>query len=169
MQFDIGPIHYPKIPLKRDRRPPITSPNVYVQTDLPYASGNFYILPKHLPGRVNVDDFVFFRWPSTMNQHDYMVAIDSLDTSHPSGHIRTIGELQHNVELPQVIFDAYASIYVLPKVDSSKPSFYSRLNRGSTYIINDVSKVHTPGARYQMDRHGILRAGTTSSILPTAY
>lgn len=142
--------------------------NSLVQLDIPYTSGYYYGIPKHAAGRIMPDDFVFFRWPANMNPMDYMIAVDTLDMSQPV-HIRTIGHLRHNVELPHVIFDAYAHIYVLPKSNPAAPSFHSRLNRGSTYHIPDVSKVHVPGTKYQMERNGILTTGSTNAPLPMAY
>ena len=137
----------------------------FVQLDLPFSNGKFYSLPKHLPGRVNVDDFVFFDYPSCINPHDYMIAVETLDTSNPGSPLRTIGPLRGEAELPHVHFDAYASIYILPKDDPGKPTFYARLNRGSTYTIPDVSRVHQPGGKYEMRRHGMLVAGADQSKL----
>jgi hypothetical protein len=136
-----------------------------VQLDLPFSNGNFFSLPKFLPGRVNVDDFVFFNIPRTMHPLDYMVAVESLDTSNPHSPIRTIGPLRDAVELPHVQFDAYAAVFVLPKNDPTKPTFFARLNRGSTYDISDVSRAHRPGGKYEMRRHGMLTAGADQSKL----
>lgn len=137
----------------------------FVQLDLPFSNGRFFSAPKFLPGRVNVDDFVFFNFPSTMNPGDYMVAVETIDTSNPNAPIRTIGPLRGEVELPHVHYDAYASIFVLPKVDPQKPTFYARLNRGSTYSIPDVSRDRRPGGKYEMRRHGMLTAGADQSKL----
>lgn len=133
-----------------------------VQTDLPFANGKFYGLPKHLPGRVNTDDFVFFFYPKSMNPSDYMVVVETLDTSQET-HLRKIGELRPNVELPFVHFDAYASIYVIPKTDPTKHTYYARLNRGSSYTIPEISGLHRPGVKHEMRRSGVLNAGTDSS------
>jgi hypothetical protein len=135
----------------------------FVQLDVPLAGAKFGILPKYLPARVNVDDFVFFSWPHTMNPSDYVVAVETLDTSDPRTPYRTIGPLSANVELPFVIFGAYARIFVLPKTDPRKPSFWGRLNRGSTYHINqNLLDDHKPGdAPHQMVRHGMLTAGVS--------
>jgi hypothetical protein len=134
----------------------------FVQTDLPFAGGKFYGLPKHLPGRVNVDDFVFFSFPDDMNPDDYMVAIDTLDTSQPT-HIRTIGSLRANVEIPFVHLDAYASIYVIPKTNPSKHTYYARLSRGSSYRIPSIKGIHRPGIKHEMIRTGVLNSGTDNS------
>lgn len=141
----------------------------FVQLDVPLAGAKFGVLPKYLPARVNVDDFVFFSWPSNMNPNDYVVAVDTIDTSDPRSSVRTIGPLQSNVELPFVIFGAYAKIYVFPKNDMRKPTFYSRLNRGSTYHIQDVSGSHQPGQKHQMTRHGMLTAGSADFPGHKAY
>lgn len=134
-----------------------------IQLDTPFSNGKFFSLSKHLPGRVNVDDFVFFEYPSFINPLDYMVAVDTLDTSDPSAPIRTIGPLRGGVELPHVHYDAYAAIYVFPRENPTLPTFYSRLNRGSTYTIPDVRIYHQIGAKYEMRRSGILTAGADRS------
>lgn len=136
-----------------------------VQLDIPFSNGKFFSLPKQLPGRVNVDDFLFFNYPKSMNPMDYMVAVDTLDTTNPRQPIRTIGPLREAVELPHVQFNAYGSVYILPKVDPRKPTFYARLNRGSTYDIPDTSSIHQPGGKYEMRRHGMLVAGADESKL----
>jgi len=133
-----------------------------VQLDLPFSNGKNYSLPKHLPGVVNVDDFVFFTFPNNINPADYDVAVDTLDTS--SGiSIRKIGELRKNVELPHVHFDAYASIYVLPKTDPSKHTYYARLSRGSTYVLHEIRGIHRQGIKHEMARHGVLNSGIDAS------
>lgn len=137
----------------------------FVQLDPPFSNGKFFSLPKFLPGRVNTDDFVYFNYPSTMDPRDYMVAVETIDTSNPHSPLRTVGPLRPAVELPHVHYDAYASVYVLPKVDPRKPTFYARLNRASTYAIPDVSRTHRPGGKYEMRRHGMLTAGADQSKL----
>lgn len=142
------------------------APQDFVQLDIPFSNANFFVIPKHMPGRVRVDDYIFFSYPPNMNPDDYMVVVQSLDTSNPS-ILRTIGPLRVNVELPHVMFDAYSSIFVMPKADPKKPTFYSRLNRGSTYHIQDVFAIHRPGMKHEMVRHGMLSAGVDDS--KTAY
>lgn len=128
------------------------------QLDLPFSNGHFYNLPKNVPGRLNVDDFVFFNIPKGVNSHDYSVVVTTLDTSQLPH--RTIGPLMTNVELPHVHFGAQGSIYLIPKTKAHLPTYYARLNRGSTYDIPtiDFSK-HKTGMKYEMVRHGILTAG----------
>ncbi len=133
-----------------------------VQLDLPFTNGKNYSLPKHLPGVVNVDDFVFFSIPAGINPADYDVAVDTLDTS-AGIPIRKIGELRRNVELPHVMFDAYANIYVLPKTDPTKHTYYARLSRGSTYTLHVVKGIHRGGVKHEMARHGVLLSGTDTS------
>lgn len=136
-----------------------------VQLDIPFSNGKFFSLPKFLPMRVNVDDFLFFNVPQSMNPMDYMVAVETLDTSNPGSPIRTIGPLRDAVELPHTQFDAYGAVYIFPRIDPTKPTFFSRLNRGSTYDIPDISRVHRPGGKYEMRRHGMLTAGADQSKL----
>jgi hypothetical protein len=113
---------------------------------------------------VNTDDFVYFNCPPGMNPNDYSVAITSLDTSNPSQPIRTIGGLEQlNVELPHIQLDAYGTIYVLPKSNPNLPTFFARLNRGSTYNIPDVRGQHQRGQKHEMRRHGTLSGGCDES------
>jgi hypothetical protein len=135
------------------------------QLDLPFANGKFGVLPKFLPGRVNVDDFVFFDYPSSFNPNDYEVSVTTLDTTNPYKMTRTIGPLQKNVELPFVYYDAYGTIYVQPRSDRRLPTYYARLNRGSTYVILEPAVPSVPPVKYEMRRHGMLTAGADSSKL----
>jgi hypothetical protein len=123
------------------------------QLDTPLTATFYGILPKALPGRVRADDFIFFNYPPNMHSGDYDVAISSLDTSNVP--IKTIGPLQKNVELPFVKLDAYAMVYVMPRLNPHLPTFKARLNRGSTYDIT-FPNVHKPGQQHQMLRHGVL-------------
>ena len=125
------------------------------QNEILYAGGYFYDLPKHLPGRVNTDDFVYFVIPPTINAAEYAVVVQTLDTSGPTSWRKL--KLAKTVELPFIHYDAYAGIGVVPLRDPRKPSFYSRLNRGSTYTIPSVTQ---PG-RYEMLRSGMLTAGAS--------
>jgi len=138
-----------------------------IQLDIPRYNAKVGVLPKHLPGRVNVDDFIFFNLPQGLNSKDYMVVIDSLDTAGPSR--KSIGYLSQSggsVELPHVRLDAYAQLYVIPATNARLPSFQARLNRGSTYTIPNVMNIHRPGSLpYQMQRHGMLTAGCDASDL----
>ncbi len=135
------------IPAKGDRPPPRV-----VQTDTMRDGGEFMKLPKTASGRVTTDDFVFFRWPSSIHPNDYVVAMDTMDTTQP---MRQIGDLEATKELPNVILDAHAHIYVIPKTNPNLPRFYARLSRANTYILPEVFKNHVPGVRYQMQRYGM--------------
>lgn len=127
------------------------------QLDIPFSHGHFFHLPKGLPGRVNTDDFVFFNLPAGLNPVEYSVVVSSIDTSGPP--LRTIGSLQESVELPFVQYGAHGKILVIPKRNPNLPSFFARLNRGSTYTIPDVRGKHRPGMSHEMIRHGVLTAG----------
>jgi hypothetical protein len=114
-------------------------------------------LPHTVPGRLSSEDFVFFNWtPGALDVANYSVIMTSNDTSGPKW--RKIGKLREQIKLPEVILDAYAEIGVLHDSKDWYPSFYSRLNRGSTYIIPIVSK---PGA-YDMKRLGVLSSGSVN-------
>jgi len=128
------------------------------QLDLPFSNGHFYNLPKNVPGRLNVDDFVFFNIPSSVNPSEYTVVVPTLDTSQLP--LRTIGPLIKSVELPHVHFGDQSTIHVIPKYNPNLPTYYARLNRGSTYDIPEVHPLkHRQGMKYEMARHGILTAG----------
>jgi hypothetical protein len=137
----------------------------FAQLDPPFSNGKFFGLPKYLPGRVNVDDFIFFDYPHDMNPDDYMVALTSIDTSDPRTVIRTIGTFRRDVELPHVALDAYASVYVIPKSNPTLPTYFARLNRGSTYTVIESPRPSPFGTKYEMRRHGILVAGVGNSKL----
>jgi hypothetical protein len=66
------------------------------QLDIPYANGNFYILPRNIPGRLLSTDFVYFTIPSNMNASQYNVLIDSLDTAGPPKLIKISLHLLQN-------------------------------------------------------------------------
>jgi hypothetical protein len=129
------------------------------QLDLPLSNAHFGILPKNLPGRMWTDDFVYFNFPDNIRPGDYMIATTTLDTS--GSPLRTIGPLKTTVELPQVIFDAYGTILVFPRDNPNLPTFFARLNRGSSYLIPDVRQTHKKGMKHEMRRiGGILTAGS---------
>ncbi len=127
------------------------------QLDISFAGPKFYVIPKNVPGRLNVDDFIFFNIPGSINPNEYTVAVTSIDTSAPE--VRTIGPLIKSVELPFVQFGSTPYVYVVPTTNPALPRFYARLNRGSTYDIPDVRRKHRPGMAYEMARHGVLTAG----------
>lgn len=130
------------------------------QLDITYSSGHFFSLPKNLPGRLNTDDFVFFKWQNNIQAMEYDVVISSNDTAGP--RFRKIGSLDVQLKLPEVILDADALIGVIPKKDRSKPSFWGRLNRASTYSIPRVPM--RPG-QYSLERHGVLTSAVSHSNL----
>jgi hypothetical protein len=134
-----------------------------VQLDIPLSNAKFYGNPKHVPGRVNTDDFVYFSWPATMNPKQYKVVVSVLDTAGPP--LRSIGTLMKTVELPHVQFDPYGTIFVMPISDQSLPTFYARLSRASTYVIPDVRGKHRCGMKHEMRRHGLLLGGCDESKL----
>ena len=128
------------------------------QLDPPFSNGKFFNISKHIPGRMNPDDYIFFEHSTMLNYinaADYVVAISPNDTSAPG--IRTIGPLSVRVELPHVQLDAYAMVYLLPKTNPNLPRFGARLNRGSTYSIPmTYGKVPPKDNIWQMHRHGVL-------------
>lgn len=121
------------------------------QLDILLSQSHFFTLPRYLPGRLNTDDFVFFRWCSGINPEKYDVVVESNDVSGPT--YRKISPLLESVELPHVRFPWRGRIGVIPKTDKL-PSFEAELHRGSTYIIPDT---HGKNGRFQMERHGMDR------------
>lgn len=126
------------------------------QFDQLLTGRNYGILPKHLPGRVTMEDYIIFKAPATMNVSAYDVVVTSNDTAGPL--YRKIGPLSlTSFNLPFVHFDAYSEVYVIPKTDARLPRFFARLNRGSTYTIPQVTSFQ-PGQLIQMNRSGMLTA-----------
>lgn len=123
----------------------------YRQFDILATRPEFWTIPKHLPGRVTMADFVEFIWPEKINPDDYSVIVEVLDTSSNDPY-RLISKLRQKVELPHVQYGWDAKILVLPH-NQTKPAFIGTLNRGSTYSI---PKVSTNGM-YQLKMMGMKR------------
>src|SRR5207253_3546602 len=120
------------------------------QLDINIYGANYGSLPKTLPGRVTNEDFVHFLFHSNINPADYIVVIESMDTSGPQ--FRSMGPLMEHVELPPVHFPWEGKIQVIPKHNAHLPRFVSNINRGSTYHI---PKNACRSGLYQMERHGV--------------
>lgn len=119
------------------------------QLDMPWSL-DFYTLPKHLPGRMNTDDFVFFDFScSGIDCCDYTVVVESLDVSGPT--YRSIGKLQKAIELPHVKFGWSPKIGVIPNSEHL-PAFEAEMVRGNTYAIPNT---YGRNGRFQMVRHGV--------------
>jgi hypothetical protein len=121
------------------------------QLDILATRADWFTLPRHVPGRLNAEDFVFFDWPRTLNNCRYTVVVEVLDNAGPT--YRGIGKLQKSVELPHVQYDWHARIALVPD-STTMPVFESELNRGSTYVVPDVGKAN---GRFQMVSHGMKR------------
>ena len=121
------------------------------QLDILATRGDWFTLPRHLPMRLNAEDFVFFRWPDNVDPDRYTVVVEVLDNAGP--HYRSISKLRKSVELPHIHYDWHARIGVVPN-SHHLPVFESELVRGSTYIIPDVEGRN---GRFQMERHGVHR------------
>jgi len=124
------------------------------QLDITLTGGDFFSIPRHMPGRLTSEDYVFFKWPRGFNPAEYTIVVSANDTA--GSPIRRISPLKSQVELPFTIIDAYGMIGVLPNTNSRKPAFWERLNRGSTYYIPDVG---TSSGVHSMERHGVLTSG----------
>lgn len=138
-----------------------------VQCDMTLSGQDFLSIPEEMPGRVNTDDFIFFEGinnlPESQRQH-YSVIISSNDTAGST--FRKLGPLKSYIKLPFVKLDAYGTVGILHNYDENQPSFWSRLNRGSTYTIPSVG--NKPG-RYVLKRHGVLTSAVSDGHLATHY
>ena len=123
------------------------------QLDIPFADGLFFELPRQLPGRVNVDDFIYFTIPGDIDKKKYIVVVTSMDTAGTP--YRSIGALDDMVTLPFVHYNDDANVGVIPTYDPSLPSFWARLCRGNTYQI--------PSVRKQSGQFGMIRLGVLTS------
>ena len=121
------------------------------QLDILATRPDWFTLPRHLPMRLNGEDFVFFRWPPSMDPTKYTVVVEVLDNAGPP--YRGIGPLKRSVELPHVQYDWHARIGVIPDAGNI-PMFEAEMIRGSTYIIPDS---RGRNGRIQMERHGMHR------------
>ncbi|MDB4769450.1 hypothetical protein OAG24_00645 [bacterium] len=121
------------------------------QLDIIWTGPDWFTLPADVPGRLNGDDFVYFRWDCNLNPCDYTVVVESLDTAGPT--YRSISILDKTVQLPLVHFGAHVRIGVIPNSEVL-PSFEAELFRGSTYVIPNT---HGQTGRFQMEQHGMQR------------
>ncbi len=129
----------------------------FYQLDIPYADAKFMNIPRFMPGRVNADDFVYFKWPRHFDSSKYSILVEPNDTA--GSRFRTLGRLGEMVPLPAVYFNAESRIGVVPTSDSRLASYWSTLNRASTYVIPDID--YRKGGQFVMDRHGILTAAVS--------
>lgn len=121
------------------------------QQDHLLTNTKFYSIPKEVPGRVSLEDFIRFKWDSSLYPHTYDVVVESLDLSGPT-NFRKIGKLSSTLELPHVKFASHAKIGVLPQ-DPRLPSFWSELVRGATYIIPNTNGQN---GEFAMELHGVI-------------
>jgi hypothetical protein len=134
------------------------------QLDITLSGQDFLSIPEHMPGRLNTDDFVYFEYSNLRDPNNYTVVISSNDTS--GSQFRSIGPLRKFVKLPFVQLDAYGVIGLVPNNDHTKPQFWGRLNRASTYVVPSVGG--KPG-KYALERHGVLTAAVSDSHLLDSY
>ncbi len=121
------------------------------QLDVLATRADWFDLPRHLPMRLNAEDFVFFKWPRNLDPSRYTVVVEVLDNAGPP--YRGISKLNESVELPHVQYGWHPRIGVVPD-DSKLPAFEAELIRASTYIIPDTNGEN---GRFQMERHGVHR------------
>ena len=121
------------------------------QLDILATRPDWFTLPRHLPMRLNGEDFVYFRWPEQIDPTRYTVAVEVLDNAGPP--YRGIGPLKKSVELPHVKYAWHGRIGVIPDSESL-PAFEAEMIRGSTYIIPNPKGYN---GWIQMERHGMHR------------
>ena len=123
------------------------------QLDIYKYGSKFLSIPKWIPGRLNGDDFVEFKWCSELEPivNRYTVAIESLDTSGST--MRGVSKLRQFVELPYVLLGSAPLIALIPD-SRDLPIFTSVLIRGSLYVIPETYGVN---GTYEIDREGMLR------------
>jgi len=123
------------------------------QLDIYKYGSKFLSIPKWIPGRLNGDDFVEFKWCNELEPivNRYTVAIESLDTAGST--MRGISKLRQFVELPYVLLGHAPLIALIPD-SKDLPIFTSVLIRGSLYVIPETNGVN---GTYEMDREGMLR------------
>lgn len=137
------------------------------QLDTLFSPGTFGVIPKHVPGRMNTDDFVYFSYHSSFPAKEYYVVVTTEDTS--GAPLRQLSHLEKTVELPQVHFGAHGKIFLIPVTNPSLPTYFARLNRGSTYSVADLPIRSRPGTKIEMARHGVLTSGVQDFSKPAAY
>jgi len=118
------------------------------QLDISATRRDWYILPRYLPMRLNGEDFVNFIWFGNIDPSRYTIVVEALDTAGPT--YRSISKLQKQVELPLVQYGWDAKIGVIPD-SPALPSFESKLSRGCTYLLPDVTGKN---GIFEMDKFG---------------
>lgn len=121
------------------------------QTDILATQPSWYTIPRNAPGRLNMTDFIFFRWPKGLNASKYHVAIDTIDSNTPQ---KLISQLDNKVELPhvQLPWAKDGNVYVLPITDKL-PAFRAPLSRASVYIIPETNGMN---GYFEMERLGTI-------------
>jgi len=125
------------------------------QYDISWTRADWIEIPPDMPGRLNGDDFVMFRWGACFPYTRYIVVIQSLDTAGPP--FRSIGCLSPQLRLPhvQLGYGSDIKIGVIPDCESL-PRFTAKLVRGSTYVIPPLREC-CPDGEYMMERFGMDR------------
>jgi hypothetical protein len=111
---------------------------------MPLHTQAFAGIPIDVPGRLTVNDFIYFAWDSDELEFqplDYDVVIESDSgefisiTSPPIGE----GHITRAVQLPQLAYTNGTLIGVIPKLKNG-PRYFATLQRGKTYNLNLFSK-----------------------------
>lgn len=125
------------------------------QYDILWTRGDWFSIPSDIPGRLNGDDFVMFKWDSCFPYKRYTVIIQSLDTAGPP--FRSIGCLSPQLQLPlvQLGYGNDIKIGVVPDTEAL-PNFVAKLVRGSTYELPKIQCLKG-GCSYPMTRYGMDR------------
>jgi len=117
-----------------------------------HRSSQFYVQLNHdMPGYFQAIDFINFDWPCFFDNSKYDVIVQTLDNSTNSNW-RNLGPLQKRMMIPNVMYDPYATMAVVPREHNEQlPKFISRFSRGSNYTIPQVPE---GGGEYRMKRSG---------------
>lgn len=109
----------------------------YMQSQIPYASGENYSVPMSIPGMISGDDFVSFLFSPDFPHDFYRVTVPVL--IGPNFQL-SIGKLASRHLLPNTQFDPYGSIALIPS-DPQYPSFVAPMRRGGVYTIPAIRKL----------------------------
>lgn len=104
------------------------------QFDIPLSNQLFFSLPNDVRGKVNSEDYVYFKWDDADESYNYDIAVQSF-----SGEILKFTPLKYRVKLPHVIYSEDTLFFLIPKFNKQLPLYIGTLKRGKRYDINKKS------------------------------
>lgn len=119
------------------------------QLDIIATTPFTFTVPRYVKGRLTAADFMYFKWPKSLDRRRYVIAVETNDTAGPQ--FRTISGLMGSVELPHVQYPWHGRVGVIPD-NPNLPAFEAETSRGGTYIIPEVPQ--GMNGVFQMERHG---------------